>query len=134
MTTPQALAEHSTSTYWSHINNLAHGDLNPSEFGRKVLWNPHEERIEMYLESRASQSARIAERSIYFAAGETIQIGGQLQIRKRAIPINRRNRRLEFRRLLARFGEAFCNSPTSGKLAQGRRRPESVAQHQISQH
>jgi dimethylhistidine N-methyltransferase len=59
----------------SHINHLAHGDLDLNSFGRKVLWNPREERIEMYLESRRAQSARIGGHSIDFAAGETIQIG-----------------------------------------------------------
>jgi dimethylhistidine N-methyltransferase len=59
----------------SHINRLADGDLDPNSFGRKVLWNPREERVEMYLESRSAQSARIAGRSIRFAEGETIQIG-----------------------------------------------------------
>jgi L-histidine Nalpha-methyltransferase len=59
----------------SHINRLADGDLDPNSFGRRVLWNPSEERVEMYLESRSAQSARIAGRSIRFAAGETIQIG-----------------------------------------------------------
>jgi L-histidine Nalpha-methyltransferase len=59
----------------SHINHLADGDLNPDGFARKVLWNPREERVEMYLESRSPQSARIAGRPIHFAEGETIQIG-----------------------------------------------------------
>jgi dimethylhistidine N-methyltransferase len=59
----------------SHINRLAGCDLDLSSFGRKVLWNPREERVEMYLESRSAQSARIAGRSIRFAEGETIQTG-----------------------------------------------------------
>jgi dimethylhistidine N-methyltransferase len=59
----------------SHLNRLADGDLDPTGFGRKVLWNPREERVEMYLESRSAQSARIAGRSIRFAEGETIHIG-----------------------------------------------------------
>jgi dimethylhistidine N-methyltransferase len=59
----------------SHINHLAHGDLDLNSFGRKVLWNPREERVEMYLESRPAQSARVGGRSIDFAEGETIQIG-----------------------------------------------------------
>jgi L-histidine N-alpha-methyltransferase len=58
-----------------HINHLTDGDLDPNSFGRKVLWNPREERIEMYLVSSSAQSARIAGRSIDFAEGETIQIG-----------------------------------------------------------
>jgi dimethylhistidine N-methyltransferase len=59
----------------SHINRLADGDLDPNSFEREVLWNPREERVEMFLESRCAQSARIAGRSIRFAEGETIQIG-----------------------------------------------------------
>ena len=59
----------------SHVNRLADGDLDPSRFGRKVLWNSREERVEMYLESRCAQSARIAGRSIRFAEGETVQTG-----------------------------------------------------------
>ena len=59
----------------AHINRLARGDLDLKSFGRKVLWNPREERVEMYLESRFAQSARIAGRSIRFAEGETIQTG-----------------------------------------------------------
>ena len=59
----------------SHINHLADGNLDLKSFERKVLWNPREERIEMYLESRCAQSAQIAGRSIRFAEGETIQIG-----------------------------------------------------------
>jgi dimethylhistidine N-methyltransferase len=59
----------------SHINRLADCDLNPNSFGRKVLWNSREERVEMYLESRFAQNAQIAGRSIRFAEGETIQTG-----------------------------------------------------------
>ena len=59
----------------SHVNQLADGDLDMSRFARKVLWNPREERVEMYLESRSAQSALIAGHSIHFAEGETIQIG-----------------------------------------------------------
>ncbi|HEY3849452.1 MAG TPA: L-histidine N(alpha)-methyltransferase [Steroidobacteraceae bacterium] len=58
-----------------HINRLTGGDLDPNGFGRKVLWNPREERVEMYLESRSAQSARIAGHTIRFAEGETIQTG-----------------------------------------------------------
>jgi len=58
-----------------HVNRLTGSDLDPSRFGRKVLWNPREERVEMYLESRFAQNARIAGHSIRFAEGETIQTG-----------------------------------------------------------
>jgi dimethylhistidine N-methyltransferase len=59
----------------AHVNQLAGCTLDPHDFARKVLWNPHEERVEMYLESCSAQTARIAGRSIPFAEGETIQIG-----------------------------------------------------------
>ncbi len=59
----------------SHINRLTDCDLDPNSFERKVLWNPREERVEMYLESRSEQSARIAGRSIRLAEGETIRTG-----------------------------------------------------------
>jgi dimethylhistidine N-methyltransferase len=59
----------------SHVNRLAECDLNLNGFARKVLWNPREERMEMYLESRYAQSARIQGHSIRFAEGETIQTG-----------------------------------------------------------
>ena len=59
----------------SHVNRLTGGDLDLKSFGRRVLWNPGEERVEMYLESRSAQSARIAGQSIRFAEGESVQIG-----------------------------------------------------------
>jgi dimethylhistidine N-methyltransferase len=59
----------------SHVNRLTGSDLDPNSFGRKVLWNPDEERVEMFLESRCAQGARIAGRAIRFAEGETIQTG-----------------------------------------------------------
>jgi dimethylhistidine N-methyltransferase len=59
----------------AHINHLAGPDLDIEKFGRKVVWNPDEARVEMYLESRSAQRARIAGRSISFSQGETIQVG-----------------------------------------------------------
>jgi L-histidine Nalpha-methyltransferase len=59
----------------SHINRLTGGDLDPHSFGHKALWNPREERVEIYLVSRFEQTARIGGRSIRFAADETIQTG-----------------------------------------------------------
>jgi dimethylhistidine N-methyltransferase len=59
----------------SHINRLTDGDLVPHNFGHRAVWNPLEERVEIYLESRFEQSARIGGRAIGFAAGETIQTG-----------------------------------------------------------
>ena len=40
-----------------------------------LVWDPREQRVEMYLESRSAQCARIAGRSIHFAEGETIRTG-----------------------------------------------------------
>jgi dimethylhistidine N-methyltransferase len=59
----------------SHVNHLTDGDLDQRSFGHKALWNPLEERVEIYLVSRFEQSARVAGRSIQFAAGETVQTG-----------------------------------------------------------
>jgi L-histidine Nalpha-methyltransferase len=59
----------------THVNRLTGSDLNPKNFGRKVRWNPQEERVEMYLESLTAQTVRIAGRSIDFAEHETIETG-----------------------------------------------------------
>ena len=59
----------------SHINRLTDGDLDPRRFGHEARWNPREERVEIYLESRDTQSVRVAGRAVHFAAGETIQTG-----------------------------------------------------------
>jgi dimethylhistidine N-methyltransferase len=59
----------------SHVNRLSDGDLDQRNFGREALWNPDEERVEMYLVSLCSQSARIGGHVIHFAEGETIQTG-----------------------------------------------------------
>jgi dimethylhistidine N-methyltransferase len=59
----------------AHINRLADGDLDVGSFGHQARWNSREERVEIYLESRIAQSARIGGRPIRFAAGETIETG-----------------------------------------------------------
>jgi L-histidine Nalpha-methyltransferase len=59
----------------SHVNRLTDGNLLQRNFGHKALWNPSEERVEMYLVSLFSQSARIGGHVIHFAEGETIQTG-----------------------------------------------------------
>lgn len=59
----------------SHVNRLSNGDLNPRAFGHKALWNPREERIEIYLESLVEQSAEVGGHTIRFDAGETILTG-----------------------------------------------------------
>ena len=94
----------------SHINRLADGDLDLNSFGRKVLWNPREERVEMYLESRSAQSARVAEAFDPLCRGRNNPDRNQLQIRKRSVPFDRGSSRLEFSRLLARLREIVWNS------------------------
>jgi L-histidine Nalpha-methyltransferase len=59
----------------SHVNHLTGGDLAPRNFGHKALWNPREERVEIYLISLCNQSARIGGREVRFAEDETIQTG-----------------------------------------------------------
>jgi dimethylhistidine N-methyltransferase len=59
----------------SHVNRLTDGNLRQENFGHQALWNPSEERVEMYLVSLFSQSARIGGRVIHFAEGETVQTG-----------------------------------------------------------
>ena len=59
----------------ANINRLTGSDFDSGSFGRKVVWNREEERVEMYLVSRREHSAHIAGRSIPLAEGETIQTG-----------------------------------------------------------
>lgn len=59
----------------SHINQLTGSDFDQRGFGHKALWNPHEERVEVFLESRLDQTVRIGGRTIRFAAGETLRTG-----------------------------------------------------------
>jgi len=59
----------------SHVNRLTAGTLDQRNFGHKAIWNPREERVEIYLVSRCAQSARIGGQSISFAEGETIRTG-----------------------------------------------------------
>jgi dimethylhistidine N-methyltransferase len=59
----------------SHVNRLTDGNLDQRNFGHKALWNASEERVEMYLVSLLSQSARLGGQMIHFSQGETIQTG-----------------------------------------------------------
>ena len=59
----------------SHVNHLTDGNLDPHNFGHKALWNASEERVEMYLVSRSSHTARVGGHVIHFADGATIQTG-----------------------------------------------------------
>ena len=55
-----------------HVNRLTGADFDPDAFAHRAIWNVHEGRIEMHLQSRAGQTVRIANRTIAFAPGETI--------------------------------------------------------------
>lgn len=55
-----------------HVNRLADADFDPDAFAHRAIWNAHEGRIEMHLQSRAAQTVRLAGATIRFAAGETI--------------------------------------------------------------
>ncbi len=55
-----------------HVNRIADADFDPDAFAHRAVWNAHEGRIEMHLESRRAQAVRVAGRTIRFRAGETI--------------------------------------------------------------
>ena len=55
-----------------HVNRLTGADFDPDAFSHRAIWNLHEGRIEMHLQSRTAQSVQIAGRTIAFASGETI--------------------------------------------------------------
>jgi L-histidine Nalpha-methyltransferase len=59
----------------SHVDHLTGGDLDQRNFGHRAIWNPAEERVEIYLVSLLRQSARIGGHEILFAEGETIRTG-----------------------------------------------------------
>ncbi len=55
-----------------HVNRIAGADFDPDAFAHRAVWNAHEGRIEMHLESRRAQSVQVAGRTIRFQRGETI--------------------------------------------------------------
>ncbi len=55
-----------------HVNRIADAEFEPDAFAHRVVWNAHEGRIEMHLESRTAQAVRVAGRTVRFRAGETI--------------------------------------------------------------
>ncbi len=55
-----------------HVNRIADADFDPDAFAHRAVWNAHEGRIEMHLQSRRAQSVRVAGRTIPFRRGETI--------------------------------------------------------------
>ena len=95
----------------SHINRLTDGDLDPQCFGHRALWNAREERVEIYLESRLAQSARLGGREIGFAAGETIQTGMSYKYGRERFLSIAAAAGWSFRRFLAGFREAIRHSP-----------------------
>ena len=56
----------------SHINHRFGADFRPGAFDHDAIWNPASGRIEMHLRSRDTQTVRIGNVPIPFAAGETI--------------------------------------------------------------
>ena len=55
-----------------HVNRLAAADFDPDAFAHRVIWNAHEGRIEMHLQSVSAQTVRLGDATIRFAAGESI--------------------------------------------------------------
>ena len=55
-----------------HVNRIANAGFDPDAFAHRVVWNAHEGRIEMHLESRTAQAVEVAGRPVRFRAGETI--------------------------------------------------------------
>jgi len=56
----------------TRINRELDGDIDPSRFQHRALWNDEHSRIEMHLVSRTAQRVEVAGRSFAFAHGETI--------------------------------------------------------------
>jgi dimethylhistidine N-methyltransferase len=56
----------------ARINRELGGDFDLDAFTHRALWNAIDSRIEMHLESRRSQTVRVAGRVFRFAKGETI--------------------------------------------------------------
>lgn len=54
------------------INRELGGDIDPSSFEHRAVWNAGSERIEMHLVSREAQQVQVAGQSFAFAAGESI--------------------------------------------------------------
>jgi dimethylhistidine N-methyltransferase len=56
----------------AHLNRTMGTDFDVDGFRHRALWNEHDSRIEMHLESLRPQIVSIADTSVAFAAGETI--------------------------------------------------------------
>ncbi len=56
----------------NHVNAVAGADFDPSRFRHRAIWNAHEGRIEMHLESTVAQTVTVGGRPIAFRANETI--------------------------------------------------------------
>ena len=67
------------------LNRELGGDFDPEGFGHRAIWNEAESRIEMHLESRTEQQARLAalDFEVEFAPGETHPHREQLQVSAR---------------------------------------------------
>ncbi len=55
-----------------HVNRIAPAGFDPDAFDHRAVWNAHEGRIEMHLQSRHAQTVDVAGRTIRFRPGETI--------------------------------------------------------------
>ncbi len=55
-----------------HVNRIAPAGFDPDAFDHRAVWNAHEGRIEMHLQSRQAQAVEVAGRTIRFRPGETI--------------------------------------------------------------
>ncbi len=56
----------------THVNRIADADFDPARFSHRAVWNAHEGRIEMHLESRSAHTVTVAGQPIRFRANETI--------------------------------------------------------------
>ena len=56
----------------SHINTAVGADFDPRAFDHRAVYNESAGRIEMYLDSRSDQVARINGEEVFFAAGEPL--------------------------------------------------------------
>jgi dimethylhistidine N-methyltransferase len=56
----------------AHVNRIAPADFDPARFQHRAIWNAHEGRIEMHLESLAAQTVSVGGCQIEFRPNETI--------------------------------------------------------------
>jgi dimethylhistidine N-methyltransferase len=69
---PQGVTAAFNRNMLERIDRELGGDLDPSAFAHRAVWNPMESRIEMHLEALRSMKANAAGRTFSFVRGETI--------------------------------------------------------------